>query len=373
MRAVCPLTAGLLVLLGILSARPGLAQHDESEILEALRARSSQFDQVHIDFEWLQCRAWLKDDPFDPETWHLDAGSSVLRECSISIVRPHFRLHVRSPIAGEDDTVKTWIDGQRTSVHRSPEGRHSVYIDDDGRWPLCGPIPYFTPFELQTCDVQESLLEMLEAGALHVEHSSGEEVILAGYPTTDPAPVQWEIRAVLDPRRGYVPVELHADIEYGWRRPHIHWTVGTTKTVPLRDIEIIGEAVLALDTSADPERWQIYQYRLTGLRCDDALVKKELAVTIPRKNTWLIDATKGYIRETDEQGRTIGEKQLSASEMVRRREARARSRQIRGDAAVEMRDRRAAFSVIVPASLGAVVVVVGGIWLWWRRRRLHAV
>lgn len=355
------------MLLGALFLLPsrGYAQ-DRQGIVEALRTRQREFDRVRIDFHWLQCRAFLKDDPFDRANWHLDPDSSIRFECSMSIVRPDFRFALSGPLANQHDTVHAWIDGERTVRQLDPDGSWSVFVDDN-RWAVHGPVPYLTPFEMQLCDVQLSLLEMLEAGGLDVERQMDDEVVLAGHPTGEPSRTEWEVRARLDPQRGYLPLELRADIDFK-NGKHIYWTVKTLDSIPIGNIHIISEAILALNSSTDRKRWQIYHYKVTDAVRDKALDKQQLAVRIPNKNTKFMDSTKGYIRFTDARGKVTREKQLTREEMAERQLSLEKTREMEVVQYEQLRKRGRAFYAIVAGS-ACVVLGVAGIWVWRLRCR----
>lgn len=339
---------------------------DERRLGAALRERASCFDRVRVEFDWVEAQAPKKADPFDPSNWYVDAPAPLVRKCSIWLARPAFRFWRSSPVPGEDESVQTWIDGKRTSFRLERDGRWSVYIDDN-RWAIHGVIPYLTPFEMQVCDVQMSLLEMLEAGGLEIERWTDDEVVLAGYPTAQPHECDWKVRAVLDPRAGFLPLELRADIDFK-NRKHIYWTVRTLDSVPVGDIRIMSEAIFALDTSPLPKRWQIYHYRLTDVVRDDSLDKEKLGIRVPRENLDYNDTTRGYSYSTDARGRIIREKQLTPEEMAERERALAEARRQQMLALQQREKRRHSFSAIVYGSV-AVVVAVAGLWLWRYRAR----
>ena len=168
----------------LLSVTLSFAQ-DTDALLSSLRSRADAFDRVRVEYDWLQCRADKGDDPFDPENWHLDSGSSVRYTCVMSLLRPNLRFESSSRLPGESDTVRTWIDGKRSVRSWQDDNIWGVYVDDN-RWAIHGPIPYLTPFEMQLCDVQHSLLEMVEAGGLTIDRWTDQEVILEGTPASPP-------------------------------------------------------------------------------------------------------------------------------------------------------------------------------------------
>ncbi len=338
-----------------------------AEIQSALRARYSALDHLKVDFTWALYSAAVGKDPFDAADWR---PNDINMACEMWIVRPDFRWRRTRDVPYDRDTTCTWIDGRMTMKSLGSDGTWSVTIDR-GRWEIHGPMPVLTPFEMQVCDVQQSILELVEGGGCTVEERTPERVVLAGRPIRDDGqPSVWSVRLTLDPQRGWVPRELEARAPRPEAANHeIVWKVRVIATSPVDGVYAIREAVLALDNGASKD-WNIYHFLASRVGRDDTLSKAELAVEVPQANCKLLDRTTGLVRFTDEKGAVVFE-QVKSPEQVREDQQRlGETMALANESRSAMAWRQRAFRAVVGLSAGAVLVTAG-VWMW-RRRALRA-
>lgn len=328
-----------------------------------LRARERALDRLRVSFDWVLVRPGPEADPFDSRNW---SGGWTWR-CEMWLVRPHFRWHyaliTRSPYGFDRDVYKTWIDGKTMSRNLDPEGTWSVIIDRDRRQ-LHGPMPILTPFEMQFFDIQDNLRELLERGEVTVSESGGARVVLTGKRKTD----DWRVRATLDPGRGWLPIEYHAEQPYVYADGvprKIDWTMRTLQSSEVAaGIHLVTEAIIVLNNGIDP-RWQVYHFTATHVERDEALSKNDLAVPIPRENLRFLDRTTGHSLDTDPRGEVIDEFWKTPEQMEREQQLIAET-VLREAEAFNLRlSRPRAFAVIVAGA--ALAAAVAGAYAWRRQ------
>ncbi len=363
------------LLLSAWLARPPALAFDIEAVRTGLRAREQALDRIKVTYTWDPRRVPLKRDPFDPNNWIHEPNwakqMGPLYQCEMWIVRPHFRWYRSSALSFDREQLSTWIDGVTQTRCFSLEDRSwSVVIDDD-RWRLFGPAPVLTPFEMQVCDIQDSLLQLLDRDELRVESETGDRVVLAGSPTINGQATPWTVRASLDPSRGWLPLELHAEVPHGARsKKKIDWTVRTIDSIPVRGAHAIREMIFALNNQLDDKGWQIYHFVASSITADDSLSKDDLRVEIPTENLKLLDENSGLQRFTDDEGRVIHQEVKTPEQRERELQA-VRQSFAMGQEARQVRSTRQYAFYGVASAAGFVTVLAAGVW-WWRRQHLAA-
>jgi hypothetical protein len=363
---------GALWFLACIVCRPARA-HDQESVRAALRARAQAVDHIKVTYTWDPRRLPLDNDPFDPNNWLQEPNwaheRGPLYQCEFWLVRPDFRWHRTSALPYDRDEIATWIDGESQTRCFSPtDATCSVVIDSD-RWKLHGPIPVLTPFELQICDVQDSILQLLERDELQIENENPDRVVLTGHPTQGSKPTLWTVRATLDPSREWLPVEVYAETPHSVGSPKkIRWTVRTIDSLPVRGVHAIREAIIALDNGGlDKLGWQIYHYVASSIVADDTLTTEDLRVEIPAKNLKYLNRVTGLERQTDERGEATFEHVRTPEEAEEIQRAIAMSAAM-GDEARKITGQRQRMFYWLVSSAAAATITAAGVWLWLRHR-----
>lgn len=357
----------MVVLLGVALHNPP-ARSDDADVLARMRQRERALAKLYVEIDWLRFRVPIRKDPFDRANWNLK--DVYQRDERYWIVRPHFKRWGCGPSAGPGSAPRcgwhNWLNGKHHYYAQEPDGSYSVMINPT-RWITHGPEPKLTPLEMQLFDEQRSLLEVMEQGGLRVEKEDEEEVVLVGTapPRPDGQPSQsWEIRAVLDPRRDLLPLEIHTELPVG-KRGRIYWTMRTWDAVPVGGVFAIREAAISLSTPG--QDWQLYHFFARTLRRDESLTRESLALEFPTRRIRLIDHTTGLIRNTDEQGNVIYEERVPLEELERRDQIIQQTAVQAALGRKAQRERQSTFLWMV-AGCALLTIAAGGIAIWRRRR-----
>lgn len=336
---------------------------DQDAISRRLDERAAKFDKVQIEFLWTACRAPLNSDPFEKSRWILDGNSSARFEGTLWLSRPHFRLRLRGGPDQSTDETHTWIDGVHMSKSTRAGEPWSVIVDRD-RYRVTGPMPLLTPFELQLCDIQESLADLVRRKEVAVRESSTSGIRLEGKPTMDGKPTPFTVRAELDPARHYVMT--HLELVFAAPQATFEWEVRPLRFLPVRGVNLIEEAVFAL-RPADGSAWQIYHYVVASARVDESLNAATLAIEVPQKNLRLLDRISGEVRFTDESGQVIRQAHKTQEEIQQDRATLAATFANAQESKQLLARRRSAMYLIAGFAIASVIVT--GILAWYVRRR----
>jgi hypothetical protein len=336
---------------------------DDTAVGEGLRRRLAELDRLVLRFDWYECRAPLEKDPFDRSNWEADPFAHTL-EFTAWVLRPHLRVVYRGPFKQRHVEIN-WLDGIRTSKSFDEDDAQWDVQRDRNRYRFAGPIPWLTPLEMwQTFDMQESLLELLESGRLTAQDTSPGRVMLTGKHLYPP-PRNWRLTAELDVSRGYLPVEVVAELEVSGGG--ISWRMRTLEARSIGDGFAIDEAVVALsNTAVNREKWQIYHFKVRSMERLASMATSDIAIAVPATNVDLIDEINLVKRKVDAAGRVRHEKRYTESEWKQESEALAATARAAFDAQAVRRARRQALIPIVVGSVAAVVLV-GSVWIWRRR------
>jgi len=330
--------------------------------------RMAALDHLMVEFHWFECGAAYGADPLDRSKWRTD-GLVQLRKYRAWIVRPWFRLRFSGQFGNERDTDSAWVDGEHVTRQLDDDDTWSVVRDRMER-SVTGPLPVGTPLELHVFDFREPLLKLLDEGRIELVSADDTEVVLAGARPPPPA-YPASVRAVLDPRRGMLPVEIRVEIEVPNGRGIITYTLRTLASTRVGGVHAIREAILSTTNTAVSRADRIvYHFLAHSIRVDPNLDADTLRVEIPAVNAKIIDEIDLFYRRLDATGKVVAEERWTAEErqhqLAALRETFARAQ----DADRTLLRRYRSFFLITGAS-AAVVLAVVGVW-GWRRLRLRA-
>lgn len=351
----------------VLAARAA-GQPIPAELLEALQTRARTCAQLRVQFDWTEYKAPLTADPFDRANWRSFTGPdgpARTFQYEAVMLPPHLRLHGKSDQPGERDVTRGIVDGIGTVKSMDENGGWSVTIRA-GRYEsgLC-QIPVLTPLEQAVFDLEPSVADFAARGALAVRESGADRVVLAGERLADSPGGNWWLRAVLDPVRDMLPVEISAGANFD--NGKIHWTMRCTQAAAVDGVHYLREAVLALsNTVVDRNQWHVYHFQASRLSHDPAVSKESLRVEIPDRNARILDEVNLSFRSLDGAGRIVEDQHWTPDERASQLESIRRSAAGRLETERTLRARRRAFLGIAAGSLLASAAVVGA-WMWMRR------
>ena len=349
---------GLLVILAALAAE---APGQNGDFARAFEARRARLTRVRVEYDWFQCKAPLKSDPYDRSNWiEHEPGAFTIR-FRASILRPDFRLERRGEQAFNRDLKSSWIEGVSTTVNLDADGGHSVQVTPD-RFNITGPLPLITPLELQTFDVQDSLFDLYKAGRLRRAAEMPTTVTLE---TAELGPVPWRIRAVLDKARDLAPRSINATLDVPGSGV-IKWSMRVSGWHPVGETYVISDAIITLSNSAvDRREWQVYSYHATRIESVPQLSQHGLEISIPSRNVRITDEIRGYTRRVNSDGRVTYETQFTPEERKEQLQDIAKAWTLRAESARRLVVRRRIFiGILVSGAFGTLAM--GG-WLWRRR------
>ncbi|MBU0617565.1 MAG: hypothetical protein KKI02_07595 [Planctomycetes bacterium] len=339
---------------------------EEADIVAALRARTGHLDKLFVEFDWSECRAPIESDPFDRRNWELDEMAHTA-QYEARILRPHYLLRFSSPF--HRDVATNWVDDIRVSRGLNNDRTWSVTRDRD-RWLTVGGLPVLTPLELwQTFDIQQSILEMIERGELALERATANEVVLSGdrVRRKSTMPPRWSVRAVLDPSRGMLPLRISAVLEMDGIED-IEWEMATVGSVLLAEVHAIEEAILVLtNRNVNRKKWQVYHYKVKGIRRDDSLTKQRLQIDIPRANVTVIDEVDLFVRETNGRGQVVSYERWTSEERAQQIEAMQNTHDRWMESQGTIAQRQRVLAVILASAAAVALITLAG-WVWHRRR-----
>ncbi len=171
---------------------------------------------------------------------------------------------------------------------------------------------------------------------------------------------------VFDPQRGWLPMELHAQVPRNDRTgKNITWTMRTARSRRVGGVDAIDEAVFAMSNGVT-DIWQIYHFVAKSMSRDDNLTKSALAIELPSHNVNLLDRTTGLVRYIDADGQVVHERVKTSQEIVDDQLAMAAAFIAQGESHRELMRRQRIMTIAVVS--GAIVTLgAAGIWLWRRR------
>jgi len=365
-----PERSALLLLVNLSALGLGLGRPEE-RVIQAIQGRLEATGKLYVEFQWYQCWAPRKSDPFDSRGWlHADEpeGTVYNLDCRLWLVRPDLKFHLRGPLTWNRDITQSWVDGLRTSKSLQDGGAWSVVIDEE-RWNLFGPVPFLTLVEVEIFDIRQSLLELLQAGHVHVETESADAVRLSGKLPHEGGALPWVVRASLDPSRGCLPTELEAEAAIPNRRGTIRWHMKAIRSVPVNDTHAPAEAIIALGAPQEPDRYLIYHYRAITVEGRPGLSKSDLTFQIPERNVTIVDEVNLYTRSISAEGKVYNEEKWTREQRDRDLALIRQSFTDSLGAKAILASRQRMFSLMV-IGCGVTVVALVGAWVW-RRQRLR--
>lgn len=327
------------------------------ELAEQLASRRKAFDRCELEFEWYQCNALIKCDPFDSSKWGVDERALGFRYTA-RLLRPDYHLRFVGPAKSQQAGVeRAWVNGVYISKGMDDNGTWHV-IRNRSWFSTTGPLPVITALEMwQTCDLREGLYEIASRGNL-VPVRRRDGMLVAQADDVLPPPQNWQLTVEFDERNNYVPV----DIQLGLRVPggRIQWHMKATDFATLNGVTIIARAVFAMSNSANsPNEWQIYQYKLLAARPVPTLTVQDLLPEIPSRNVVLLDDVDLVMRRVDQDGRLLEEQRWTPEERQRQLDGIREAVALRQEAADRVARRRSAAWIIAGAA--ALATLVAGI------------
>lgn len=322
--------------------------------------REQRLTGLHAKYRWFWGKAPRSADPFDRNTWIVDDPTNVDSSIEAWIVRPHFRVHERRGGESPKDLDTAWVDGKRTAKHHSADA-WGVTIDQNRRY-VTGPIPFLTPLELQTFDLQESLFELVRSGALAITAEDAAHVKLENGVTALRVP--WKLRVTLNKTYDLAPEEVEArlDLDHG----AILWRMRTTRFDPAGKTFVIGQAILAMNNeNVDRTKWQTYLFDASTYQHESTLTVADLEVDLPTRNVMVVNEIDCYSEVVDGSGKVVDQRRWTPEERKIEIQQAADGWAQRQESIAALGRRRTLFGYSVSAA--ALLVIGLGVWAWKRR------